>query len=71
MPFKSNLPPGKSIQNFILQEQINKKIIYINDIPGSIISMPKTQMVTALYMKGSQEINFDQLVSTDKSTNKL
>lgn len=26
MPFKSNLPPGKPIQNFILQEQINNKL---------------------------------------------
>lgn len=41
MPFKSNLPPEKSIQNFILQEQINKKIICINSIPGSIISNTK------------------------------
>lgn len=43
MLFKSNLPPGKSIQNFILQEQINNKIIYINDIPGSIISNTKNK----------------------------
>lgn len=71
MSFKSNLPPRKSIQNFILQEQINNKIIYINYIPGSIISIPKIQMVTTLYTKRTQEINFDQLVSTDKSTNKL
>lgn len=41
MPFKSNLPPEKSIQIFILQEQINNKIIYINGIPGSIISNTK------------------------------
>lgn len=71
MPFKSNLPPRKSIQNLVLQEQINNKIIYINYIPGSIISIPKIQMVTTLYTKRTQEINFDQLVSTDKSTNKL
>lgn len=37
----------------------------------ALLAIPKTQIVTTLCRKGTQEINFDQLVSTDKSTNKL
>lgn len=37
----------------------------------ALLAIPKTKMVTTLCMKGIQEINFDQIVSNDKSTNKL